>query len=379
MKIGIDASRANKVKKTGVEWYSYHLIEELKKMDRVNHYFLYTNEPLRGDLAKCPENFEECVLKWPIPRSWTVGRLSIEMKFGKHIPDVLFVPAHTIPLLNPARSIVTIHDIGFEHMPEAYHWANKLYHKLIIQIIKLFASKIIAVSKYTKDDVVKTYKIPAEKIAIVYNGYDHNDYKIIPGAKAVVKDKLNIDYPYILYVGRLELKKNIVRLVEAFAQFKKRNVNDKHKLVLVGTPGIDSGLDEAKTIIKQNNLEKDVVLTGWLADEMLPVLYNAADLFIFPSLFEGFGIPVIEAMACGCPVICSNTTSLPEVAGDAALLFNPEKVDEIVSRMEQVILNEAVQESLKQKGLRWSQHFSWEECAKETLKILTSTNNFAKI
>ena len=169
MKIGIDASRANKPKKTGVEWYSYHLIEEFKKIDKENRFFLYTNKPLTGQLAVCPDNFKETVLNWPIPRSWTLGRLSLEMKFGKNKPDVLFVPAHTIPLLNPKKSVVTVHDIGFEHFPEVYNWADKLYHKFTIQFIKRFATKIITISEFSKNDLIDTYKIAPEKIKVVYN------------------------------------------------------------------------------------------------------------------------------------------------------------------------------------------------------------------
>ncbi len=365
MKIGIDASRANKQKRTGVEWYSYHLIEEFKKIDSENQYFLYTNEPLRGELGVCPKNFKECVLKWSIPRSWTIGRLSWEMKFGKDIPDVLFVGAHTLPLLNPKKAIVTIHDIGFEHFSEAYHWADKLYHKLIIQLIKRVATKIITVSQFTKQDLIKTYGIPEKRIVVVMNGYDDRKYKLVPASKDSLKDKYKIDFPYILFVGRLELKKNIPRLVEAFGLFKQKNPDDKHKLVLVGTKGLTFPLVEEQ--IKKFNLEKEIIFSGWVSDDDLPIFHNNADLFVFPSLFEGFGIPILEAMACGCPVICANTTSLPEVAGEAALMFDPLKVDEIVARMEQVLFNPEVAESLRVKGLEQVKQFSWRKCAEETL------------
>ena len=137
--------------------------------------------------------------------------------------------AHTLPLLNPKKSVVTIHDIGFEHFPEAYHWADKLYHKLIIQIIKRAATKIIAVSKFTKADVVKTYGIPEEKVAVVMNGYDDHKYKLVPDSKNILKEKYKIDFPYILFVGRLELKKNIPRLVEAFGKFKLAHPEAKQK------------------------------------------------------------------------------------------------------------------------------------------------------
>ncbi|MEK7511765.1 MAG: glycosyltransferase family 1 protein [Patescibacteria group bacterium] len=368
MFIGIDASRANKKNRTGVEWYSYHLIEQFKKIDEENRYFLYTNKPLEGALSICPPNFEEKVLRWPIPRSWTIGRLSWEMKFGREIPDVLFVPAHTLPLLNPKKAVVTIHDLGFEHFSEAYHWADKLYHKLIIQIIKRSATKIIAVSEFTKQDLIKTYKIPPEKISVVMNGYDENQYKLLPDNGNLLKEKYKIDFPYILFVGRLELKKNIPRLVEAFGLFKRQHPEAKQKLVLVGVKGLTFPLVEEQ--IAKYNLADEIVFPGWVSDEDLPTFYNNADLFAFPSLFEGFGIPVLEAMACGCPVVCSNTTSLPEVAGDAALMFNPENTEEIVGCLEQVLLNSELSASLREKGLERAKQFSWRKCAEETLRKL---------
>jgi len=376
MNIGIDASRANKPHKTGVEWYSYHLIEEFKKIDKENHYFLYTDKPLQGELAKCPDNFQECILSWPFSRFWTLGRLSWEMLAGKYQPDVLFVAAHTLPLIAPKRAVVTIHDIGFEHYPDLYPWADKIYHRFAFQVIKFLADKIITVSNYSKKDIVDFYKINEKKIDVVYNGYDSNKYRVQETNKEILK-KYNISSDFILFIGRLEEKKNTPRLIEAFGEFKKRNPEDKHQLVLVGKSGF--GFDRVVQNIKKYNLEKDVVLPGWLSDDDLPLLLNSARAFVFPSLFEGFGIPVIEAMACGCPVICSNKTSLPEAAGEAALMFDPFKVEEIVSRLEQVLHNETVQESLRAKGLQQASNFSWNKCARETLNILTKEDNFAKI
>ena len=361
MLIAIDASRANKKNKTGVEWYSYYLIEEFKKLDRDNHYFLYTDKPLEGDLGKMPENFEEKVLKWPLPRFWTVGRLTLQMIFGKR-PDVLFVPAHTLPLIVPKRAVVTIHDIGFEHFPEAYHWADKLYHKLIIKIIKPLASKILTVSNYSKKDIVKTYRINEDKVDVVFNGYDNERYKVLPEQPRLVED------PYMLFIGRLELKKNIPRLVEAFGKFKQRNPDSKHKLVLIGTKGLTFPLVEKQ--IEKFNLADEIIMPGWVEDDDLPKYLNQAELFVFPSLFEGFGIPVIEAMACGCPVICSNTTSLPEAAGFAAQMFDPEQVHEIVGAMEKVLLDSNFSADLKMKGLNQVEKFSWRKCATETLAHL---------
>jgi glycosyltransferase involved in cell wall biosynthesis len=362
MLIGIDASRANKDKKTGVEWYSYHLIEEFKKMDKDNHYFLYTDKPLKGDLAKCPPNFEEKVLKWPLPRFWTLGRLSWEMLIGKK-PDVLFVPAHTIPLVNPKKTVVTVHDIGFEHFPDLYKWPDKLYHKFTIRFIKKFADQILTVSDYSKQDVSKFYKIKSDKIQVVYNGYDSYKYKVLDESERLIKDK------YILFIGRLEEKKNTARLVEAFINYCTQEGKSELKLVLIGRPGY--GFEKIENLIKVRGFEDRVILPGWVEDDQLPVYLNQAEAFIFPSLFEGFGIPVLEAMACGCPVVCSNTTSLPEAAGEAAIMIDPRDVGAITDSIAKIVGNTELQEQLRTKGLDRVKDFSWHKCARETLDIVT--------
>lgn len=369
MLIGIDASRANKPQKTGVEWYAYHLIEQFKKMDKDNRYFLYTNVPLRGKLSVMPENFEEKLLSWPIPRSWTVGRLSWEMKMGKEVPEVLFVPAHTIPLFNPARSVVTIHDLGFEHFPEVYHWADKLYHRLIINFIKKFATKIIAVSEFTKRDIMKIYGVPEQKIAVVHNGYDQTMFHPRERDDLFLK-KYNLNFPYVFFVGRLESKKNVARLVEAFAMFKLKHKSSKHKLVLAGSKAYGKGYEAIEENIKRFNLDQEVIMPGWVSDDDLPKFLAQAEALAFPSLFEGFGIPIIEAMASGCPVICSGTTCLPEVAGGAALLFDPESPDDMMNKLEEILLNKESRVKYQAKGLARAKDFSWEKCAAETLAVL---------
>jgi glycosyltransferase involved in cell wall biosynthesis len=374
MLIGIDASRANKPTKTGVEWYSYHLIQQLKKIDKQNQYFLYSNKPLTDELKTCPENFKEIILKWLPTRMWTLIRLSYEMKFGKFKPELLFVPAHTIPLLNPRKVVVTVHDIGFERFPKLYNWPAKIYHRFTIKFIKRFATKIITVSEFCKKEIMEVYGIPEDKIKVVYNGFDREVYKKLNkiGDESVqLRDKFNIDAPFFMFIGRLELKKNIPNLVKAFAEFKKIHPEDKRKLVLSGPPGF--GFDLVKKNIENYNLSNQVIIINWQAASDNAYLLNNADLFIFPSNYEGFGIPVLEAMACGCPVICSNTTSLPEVAGEAAVMFNPQKTKAIVKAIETVALNPEIRDALISKGFEQMTKFSWEKCARETLEILEKT------
>jgi len=361
MIIGIDASRANKKEKTGVEWYSHHLIEELKKIDSENQYFLYTNKKLGEPLSNCPQNFLEKILRWPLRRFWTLGRLTLEMIFGER-PDVLFVPSHTLPLWpGKKKTVVTVHDIGFEHFPKLYRWPVKVYHKISIRIIKLLADKIITVSEFSKKDLAKVYKIDPAKIEVAYLGYDREKY--FPKNDFV---KMS-DSPYFLFVGRLEEKKNIGRLIEAFAEFKK-NDSQNMKLVLLGLPGF--GFENFLTQIENCGLQKDVLILGWQSTENVANWLAGARAFVFPSLFEGFGIPIIEAMACGIPVACSKTTALGEIAGQAALTFDPMSVVEIVESLQRLSGDEILRNELRAKGYERAKEFSWKKCAEKVRNVL---------
>ncbi len=372
MLIGIDASRANRPVKTGVEWYSYHLIEQLKKIDLQNEYHLYTQKKLQGSLADCPNNFQEKVLRWLPIRLWTLIRLSYEMKYGKQKPDVLFVPAHTIPLVCPAKTVVTVHDIGFDRYPQYYHWADKLYHRWTMKFIARHARAIITVSEFSKKEIMDVYHIPAEKIFVTPIGFDSQTYYSLPLSveekKNLVKEKFGLDKPFFLYVGRLEKKKNIDNLIESFLLYKQRHGDDLRQLVLVGTRGLTFGEIEAQ--LELHNKLTDIVFLDYVKDSKdVNLLYNTADLFIFPSRYEGFGIPVLEAMNAGCAVICSNSASLPEVAGQAAIKFNPENIEAMVKAMETVVDNPEIKQALIEAGKQQAQNFSWNECAQKTLEI----------
>lgn len=369
MLIGIDASRANKPIKTGTEWYSYHLIQWFKKLDKDNHYFLYTNVPLKRGLGKCPKNFEEKVLNWPPGRLWTQFRLSWEMIKRRKKIDALFVSAHVIPMIHPKNTTVTIHDIGFERFPEIYPWYDIVYHKWAVRFAKYRAKKIITISKFSKKELINVFKIKPEKIHVIYNGYDKKMYR--PYDRKEIKSieqKYHLNFSYFIFIGRLEEKKNTPFLIECFAKFKQKNPDSKHKLVLIGRKG--HGFEKIEENIKKYGLENEIIFPGWIQTEDLAKILAGAEAMIFPSLYEGFGIPVIEAMACAVPVVCSNTASLPEVADDAAILIDPKNKEQIVSGMEKVIFNENLRNDLIEKGLGNVKRFSWGNCARETLKVI---------
>lgn len=435
MIIGIDASRANRAHKSGTEWYSYYLIRWLSKLDSKNQYILYSDKPLRGGLVdlttaqhacdlNIPEsrvefdkngfqilkspynNFKAKILKWPFNFFWTQGRLSLEMLFKK--VDVLFVPAHALPVIHPKKSIVTIHDIGFERDRFLYNCEQmgpegRRKRRVINFFIKLFtggkygansldyikwstkyalkhAEKIITVSNFSKQEMLAVYgdnqntAFLEKKIKVIYNGYNKFLYKKERDADKIkeVLEKYGISEPFILYIGRLEKKKNTPALIEAFAMMREKNKSIKHKLVLVGDASF--GYDEVNYTIGEflPDKEDEIIMPGWIEEVDMPYVYSAAGTFIFPSLYEGFGIPLLQAMACELPIVASRAVSIPEVVGDAALLFDPRDTKEMAEALEKIITDKNLREELIKRGQERVKNFSWEKCAKETLIELES-------
>jgi glycosyltransferase involved in cell wall biosynthesis len=226
---------------------------------------------------------------------------------------------------------------------------------------------IIADSQNTKNDCIKYLGIPEEKIKVIYLAPD-SIYQPINNKQEIreqVCKKYNIEFPFILYTGTLEKRKNIPILIKAFYKLKKMGIS--HKLLIVGKKGWK--YDDIFKTIKTLNLQKDIMFTGYVPKEDLVKFYNLADLFVYPSLYEGFGLPPLEAMACGCPVITSNTSSLPEVVKDAGIMFNPYCVDELVKIMYEVLIDESLRIELSRKGLERAKLFNWRKTAEETWKV----------
>ena len=399
MLIGIDASRANRDFKGGTEWYSYYLIKELAKIDSTNQYVLYSDKPLTDDLAEIinhHNNFKAKVLNWPLVYLWTQIRLSLEMLF--HPPDILFVPAHTLPIIHPKKSIVSIHDIGFARLKELYSsdkigpsqgFTSKIldflaklftggkfhsnvldYHSWSTRFALKHARKIIAVSEFTKHELLEVYGAPSSKIEVVYNGFNANLYKPIPDKQEIVRvlDKYGIKAPYIFYTGRLEKKKNTVGLVNAFVILREKYKNINHKLVLVGKASL--GFNEIKYIIEEFDLNNEIIITGWVSEQDMPYIYSGASLFIFPSFYEGFGIPLLEAMASGVPIAASDIGAISEITAGAAYLFNPNDSHDMAEKIAKVLLDNKLAEDLVNRGKTRVESFSLNKCARETLKVI---------
>jgi glycosyltransferase involved in cell wall biosynthesis len=367
MLIGIDASRANREIKTGVEWYSYYLIEELKKItaNTQDQFFLYTDKKLKGDLSKLPKNWKEKKLFWPFKYFWTKIRLSLEMLKNK--PDVLFIPSHVLPLFFPKKTVITIHDLGYERYPEAYPKIFRFYLKKNYQLACRLAEKIIVPSNFTKKELITLYKVPAEKIEVVNLGYNEKIFRKIDEKEKIENflKKIGIKKPYLLFVGRLEIKKGIKCLLQAYKFLLLNYQSLDISLVLAGKPGY--GYNEIKNL---KSKIKNLIEVGHLNQDDLPYLYNGAEIFIFPSLYEGFGMPVLEAMACGCPVIASDIEVLKEVGNDAVLFFKTDDFKDLVKKIKKILENQKLKEQMIQKGFKRVKNFSWQKCAQRTLEIL---------
>ncbi len=373
MIIGIDASRANETQKTGVGNYAYFLIEYLKKIERLKdckidetvRFVLYAREPLRGELANLPENWTVKVLGWPPKRLWTQVRLSWEMLW--HAPDVLFIPAHVFPIIHPKKTVMTIHDVAALKFPKSYNWFERWYSTWSARYAVRKLWKVIVPSESVRQDLIENCKLKIENCHVVRHGYDerYGNYKEI---SEEILQKFNIKKPYILSIGRLEEKKNTVRIIEAFEKVRSPLITDHLSLVLVGNPGY--GYEKVRDAIQSSQFKNDIITPGWVSDEDLPALMREASVFVFPSLAEGFGMPVLEAMAAGVPVVTSRGGALEEVGEDACVYVDPMSVDEIASKLIEIIQNPNNKIQLIERGFQRVKEFGWEKCAEETMNVL---------
>jgi glycosyltransferase involved in cell wall biosynthesis len=352
--IGIDASRAVRANRTGTEVYSWEIIRSLAKIDTINRYLLYAPHMPRERMV-LPDNFEWRIL--PQRRLWSQVRLAREL--NDNPPDVLFVPSHVIPLLSRVPTVVTIHDLAYEFFPQAYPYWRRRYMRYSTGVSVGKAKKIIVPSESTKRDVMKEYKITGKKIEVIAHGYNSEIFHPDTG-----EGKPPLESPYILYVGRIEEKKNVKLLVEAFGLFAKEKKSIH--LVLAGSLGF--GHEKIQEAIKNltPTINSRILLPGYLPEFDMVRYLRSAEIFAFPSFYEGFGLPVLEAMAVGTPTICSNSSSLPEVAGDGAMLLAPTNALAWAAAFSRIINQPALAKEQITRGLAQSKKFSWEKSARKT-------------
>ena len=362
MLIGIEAERANTAQKTGVEHYAKQLIEHLAKIDNANRYVLYLRTRPQAWLLALPDNFTIKVM--PFPLFWTQLRISWEMLV--HPVDVLFIPASALSLIHPKKSVVTIHDVAWLFYPEAFTWFNRTFLRWSSRFAINKASDIIAVSGATKRDLLKYYHVDGKKVVVVHHGYENEQFS--PKADPTLAETSQYQLPdkYVLFLSTLQPRKNLEGLIDAFSLLKSEHPELPHKLVVVGKPGW-----KYQGILENINQNRDnVVYLNYVSDKDRLAILGRSELLVLPSFYEGFGMQILEAFAANVPVATSNISSMPEVAADAAVYFDPKNILEIKNAMLHVLLDKSLADNLREKGRIRLKDFSWEKCAGETLKVL---------
>jgi glycosyltransferase involved in cell wall biosynthesis len=270
--------------------------------------------------------------------------------------------------------VVTCFDI-IPYVRDEYPHLKPILKRMYLYSLKgmMRANKIITISEYSKRDIIRCLGYPEDKIDVIYPGVDNNKYYLNQNVNILEKYGLRKNGKYVLYVGSEQPRKNVDVLIKAFYQLKKR-FNDV-KLIKVGRSQLTRERSNIKKIVREMSLQSDVVMLDYVVENDMPKIYNIADVLVFPSLYEGFGLPVLEAMACGTPVITSNTTSIPEVVGDAGIMLDPNDIKGFENAMYEVLTNNEIRQEMREKGLKRTKMFTWERCAKETLTIYEKINN----
>jgi glycosyltransferase involved in cell wall biosynthesis len=352
-------------KRTGVNNYLYNLIRNMIKNGKADEisliHYKRSDDPIYSQVK------DIIIPEMPLKLTSAIG---IPQAVKNADIDILHVPVHWYNQITPflfnreIKKVLTLHDLTPILFPEMHTRETNLTWKSSLNFIKNRTNIVICDSISTKNDCIKLLKIPEKRLKVVPLSADEQ-YKPIKNKEQIndeLKLKYNIDYPFILFVGTLEKRKNVPTLIRSFYKLKKSKLN--HKLVIVGGRGWK--YTKIFDLIEELNLQKDVIFTDYVSDEYLVKLYNAADLFVYPSLYEGFGLPPLEAMACGCPVITSNTSSLPEVVGDAGIMIDPNDVDSLTDSMLKILTDNELREDMSIKSLERASIFSWKKTARET-------------
>ena len=340
-------------KNTGVQYYTQNLHNELRKLN---------NGEIRFHLMQFSSGNSRHSRNTRLKRIW-FENFSLPIYYMKNNFSLYHSPNYVLPCFSKIPSALTIHDLITFDYPELCQYESVLYFRLLLARSAQKATKIIAVSNTVKNDILRHFNIPSEKIEVIYHGVNPIFKKTIDES---ILNRYHLPEKYILFVGNIEPKKNLERLIKAFDRLK-RDVDIPHKMVIAGKKGwkYNPVLD---TVVKLK-LEKEIIFPGYVPEEDLPAVYSMSDLFVFPSLYEGFGIPPLEAMACEIPVLTSNRGALPEITGGKCLQVDPFQIDEIAQGMFKIITDHSLKQQLISGGKEWVKQFSWEKTAKETLSV----------
>lgn len=375
MRIGINARCLQGIR-SGIAQYVYYLLLYLKRMDKKNKYILFlgsnnyvfediVNLDFLYDISSLPTKNQIFKIAWQ--------HLYLPYRMKNLQVDVFHEPAFVAPYFKKCPTVITIHDLSYKLLPNCYTWRNRLYLDRLVNRSISSCDKIIAISQNTKNDILLNYKIKEEKIKVIYEGVDEvfrplGDSK--EEASAMVKAKNGIKGDFIFTVSLISPRKNMVNLIKAFSILRKKGVIN-HQLVIVGKKGwfFEEVFKEAAA----SNYAQDIIFCDFVLLYDLVALYNCADVFVYPSLYEGFGLPLLEAMACDCPVVASNRSSIPEVCSDAALLVDPYDPKAFADAILRILSNTELKKSLIKKGRLQVAAFSWERTAQETIEVYNNS------
>lgn len=370
MRIGIDVAPLTK-EVAGIGQYVLNMIENLLRIDKENEYILYS--------------YADVVLPFQLNERWKIvvyGNSKNSHEFITKLPkqikrdhiDLFWGTRGYLPFGNMnVGFLISVHDLAPILFPEFFELKHRTLFKFLISIGIRKADKIMTISKSTQNDIINMYPIQTDNITVTYLGANPIFKPSIDGTSIKnIMDKYHIDSNYILCLSTVEPRKNMLRTIKAYHRgLKEKQIS--HKLVIVGGSGWKN--NDVYDYVKDNNLETQVIFTGYTPIEDIKYIYNGASLFVYASLYEGFGIPILEAMQSGTPVITSNIASMPEVAGDACILVNPEDEDEILASMVSVLSSEKLQQDMIIKGLEQVDKFSWRKCAQESLEVIHGFRN----
>jgi len=374
--IGIDAADLCYKRIDGTRIYVYNLLERFGLIAPETLFYLYLKGEINPDLRfKVFPNY--LLRNDSFPFFWT--QLKLPKLLKKDTPDVLWMPLHNMPYLRPRglKTVITIHDLAFKLFPDLFPAKDLfLLNRLTAYSIKS-ADRIIAISHSTARDLTEIYNIPPHKIRVIYHGYNSKLFHL-PNSEEkqrinIVKNKYKISpkSKYLIYVGAIQPRKNLGVLVSAFERLKTLHTFRDWKLILAGSEAWM--VDDLKKQIDSSIWKNDIIMTGNFSTADLPYMLWGAEMFVFPTLYEGFGIPILEAMACGLPVITSRNSSLVEVSGKNAIYFDAQRVDDLTSSIKDLYSSPEKMNELIKGGLERVKKFSWSECAKKTYEFLIET------
>lgn len=362
MIIGIDGNEANVEKRVGIGKYAFELLQQFEQFEISNlEFVIYLKSRPLEDLPKEREGWQYRVVG--PSKLWTQFGLPLDLYLNKPRPNVFFSPTHYAPRFSPIPTAISIMDLSYIHYPEMFRKSDFLQLRNWTAYSVKKAAKVFTISQASKNDIIKCYHIEPSKVVVTYPGV-----KIKTQMSKLLKEKYDIGGGYILFVGTLQPRKNIVRLIEAHSILIRQLADPNILLVIVGKKGWL--YEEILEAPKKFGIEDKVKFLEFVPDDNLPLLYKNAICFILPSLYEGFGLPVLEAMHYGTPVIVSNVSSLPEAGGEAVLYVDPTDTNDIAKKMAMLINNEKLRKELIKKGYKQVKKFSWGKTARETLKVL---------